>query len=161
MSTLLSDNISVLCFQTNLQTLQLFTPRFASLFFGRKTRDRSLDLKDIEIGCQAPIDETPSTVVSPPRKLSPSVTCSSRRVAPRQVWVESLDSGKERYLDIIDLHPDIFAILPRLDLVHLNLYWQAHYRMVVRIYSYLSFSISIANLWKVCFFRYYCRTGGV
>ncbi|VDM36215.1 unnamed protein product [Hydatigera taeniaeformis] len=64
------------------------------------------------------------------RTLSPSVTCSFRRVSPRQVWVESLNAEKERYLDIVDLHPDVFATFPRLDLVHKNLYWQAHYRIV-------------------------------
>lgn len=65
------------------------------------------------------------------RTLSPPVTCSFRRMAPRQVWVESLNAEKERYLDIVDLHPDVFATFPRLDLVHKNLYWQAHYRIVV------------------------------
>ena len=74
-----------------------------------------------------------STTVSNPRTLSPSVTCSDRRLVPRQVWVESLNAEVDRYLDIVDLHPDVFATFPRLDLIHKNLYWQAHYRIVVRL----------------------------
>ncbi|VDP86304.1 unnamed protein product [Echinostoma caproni] len=33
-------------------------------------------------------------------------------------------------IGMTDLHPDVFAVFPRLDLVHKNLYWQAHYRLV-------------------------------
>lgn len=107
----------------------IWSTRLASSFFG--SSDRASDIKEIEN--PNPVLETPDTVNSQPSKLTSSVTCSQRNVVPRQVWVESLIEGQDRYLDIVDLHPDVFATFPRLDLVHLNLYWQAHYRIVVSV----------------------------
>ncbi|KAL5104579.1 39S ribosomal protein L4 mitochondrial [Taenia crassiceps] len=78
--------------------------RYVSSFFSPGRSDRYADLQEIER--------------------------NSRPPTPRQVWVESLNEEKERYLDIVDLHPDVFATFPRLDIVHKNLYWQAHYRIV-------------------------------
>ncbi|KAF5400047.1 39S ribosomal protein L4 mitochondrial [Paragonimus heterotremus] len=76
------------------------------------------------------------------RKLDKSPFCSGSRSA-RQAWLETLKplptssptaSEGESFplspVGIVDLHPDVFAVFPRLDLVHKNLYWQAHYRMV-------------------------------
>ncbi|KAL3308286.1 54S ribosomal protein L4 mitochondrial [Cichlidogyrus casuarinus] len=45
-----------------------------------------------------------------------------------KAWVESLQA--DRPLGYIDLHPDVFSVHPRIDLVHKNLYWQANYRVV-------------------------------
>ncbi|VUZ43714.1 unnamed protein product [Hymenolepis diminuta] len=120
----------LLSVNANLPAIRICLPRLASSFFGRKSGDRTSDLREIEINNQTPEKEIPAPTISHQRILSSSVTCSQRNVLPRQVWVESLDDGKERYLDIVDLHPDIFATFPRLDLVHQNLYWQAHYRIV-------------------------------
>lgn len=52
---------------------------------------------------------------------------------PRQAWVENLDSVKEQKLGLVDLHPDIFGVMPRLDVIHENIKWQTHYKRVVRI----------------------------
>nr|CAD7257543.1 unnamed protein product [Timema shepardi] len=41
--------------------------------------------------------------------------------APRQVWVENLDTQEEHKLGIIDLHPDVFAADPRIDIIHKNM----------------------------------------
>lgn len=49
---------------------------------------------------------------------------------PRQAWVESLDSVEEKKLGIIDLHPDIFGVMPRIDVIHENVRWQSHYKRV-------------------------------
>jgi len=48
----------------------------------------------------------------------------------RQVWVENLDTREEEKRDIIDLHPDVWAVYPRLDLIHANLVWQSKYNTV-------------------------------
>uniref|UniRef100_A0A7I4YWY0 Large ribosomal subunit protein uL4m n=1 Tax=Haemonchus contortus TaxID=6289 RepID=A0A7I4YWY0_HAECO len=47
-----------------------------------------------------------------------------------QAWVTSFDAIEERKLDLIDLHPDIFRVPPRLDLLHRNVNWQLVYRNV-------------------------------
>ncbi|CAH8434299.1 unnamed protein product [Heterobilharzia americana] len=70
------------------------------------------------------------------RKLEPPVYCSVAR-SPRLTWLETLkpfslseSSPSEGLIGMIDLHPDIFAVFPRIHLIHKNLYWQAHYRLV-------------------------------
>lgn len=93
--------------------------------------------------------DVPPTGISPPlestdrpipiitsRQLDKSVYCSPAR-SPRQAWLESLrpinnPHGSELLspIGMVDLHPDVFSVFPRLDLVHKNLHWQAHYRMV-------------------------------
>lgn len=49
---------------------------------------------------------------------------------PRQVWVNNLDTLEEDTLGIIDLHPDVFATFPRIDLIHKNVVWQRKYKFV-------------------------------
>lgn len=61
-----------------------------------------------------------------PRKL----LFPPKYVKPRQVWLESLDSIDERKLGILELHPDIFAANPRIDIIHQNIKWQQMYRFV-------------------------------
>ncbi|CAG9761213.1 unnamed protein product [Ceutorhynchus assimilis] len=61
-----------------------------------------------------------------PRKL----LFPSNYKKPRQVWLESLDTIDERKLTILELHPEIFAANPRIDLIHQNIKWQQNYRYV-------------------------------
>ncbi|GLV32701.1 mitochondrial ribosomal protein L4 [Carabus blaptoides fortunei] len=49
---------------------------------------------------------------------------------PRQIWVENFDTIDERKLGIIQLHPNIFATNPRIDIIHQNVRWQRLYRFV-------------------------------
>ncbi|VDD77036.1 unnamed protein product [Mesocestoides corti] len=110
-----------------------FSPsRYLGQIFGRRRGDRSSELAEFERTSRQLVKETASEapLLLNPRTVAPSVTCSDRRVAPRQVWVESLRDAENQYVDIVDLHPDVFATFPRFDLVHKNLYWQAHYRIV-------------------------------
>nr|CDS29874.1 mitochondrial ribosomal protein L4 [Hymenolepis microstoma] len=116
--------------RVNLPTIRSCSSRLGSSFLLRKSGDRTPDLKDIEIRDQTACKEITNPIIPRSRILSPSTTCSYRNVVPRQAWVESLDKASERYLDIVDLHPDVFATFPRLDIVQQNLYWQAHYRIV-------------------------------
>ena len=53
-------------------------------------------------------------------------------LSPRQIWVDNLDTLEENKLGLVDLHPEIFACSPRIDLVHLNTTWQNNYKRVVR-----------------------------
>ena len=47
---------------------------------------------------------------------------------PRQVWVESLETGEDT--DIMELHPDVFSVYPRIDIIHQNVVWQSKYNVV-------------------------------
>jgi len=48
----------------------------------------------------------------------------------RQVWVENLNTTKEKKTGILDLHPDVWSVYPRMDLIHQNLVWQSKYNVV-------------------------------
>lgn len=47
---------------------------------------------------------------------------------PRQVWVENLDTGEDS--GIMELHPDVFSVYPRMDIIHDNVMWQSKYNVV-------------------------------
>ncbi|XP_023936507.2 39S ribosomal protein L4, mitochondrial [Bicyclus anynana] len=49
---------------------------------------------------------------------------------PREVWIENLDTVKENKLGLFELHPLIYATVPRIDLIHRNVEWQKKYRWV-------------------------------
>lgn len=49
---------------------------------------------------------------------------------PRQAWLESMEKIGDQKLGIVDLHPDIFATFPRLDILHNNIQWQLRYRQI-------------------------------
>ncbi|RZF46650.1 hypothetical protein LSTR_LSTR014986 [Laodelphax striatellus] len=49
---------------------------------------------------------------------------------PRQAWVENLDTVEEKKLGLIDLHPNVFGVMPRLDIIYENMLWQQKYRRV-------------------------------
>ena len=81
-------------------------------------------------------DETTSipAILRPPLPLITSRTLAfpPKFKAPRQVWVSNLDTVDEEKLGLIDLHPDVFADRPRMDIIHSNIRWQRMYRYVVR-----------------------------
>ncbi|KRT79434.1 ribosomal protein, partial [Oryctes borbonicus] len=66
-----------------------------------------------------------SNIVEPRKLLFPP-----KYIKPRQVWVENLDTIDERKLGLVELHPEIFASSPRIDIIHQNVQWQRLYRYV-------------------------------
>jgi len=48
----------------------------------------------------------------------------------REAWVESLSSRDGEKKGIVDLHPDVWAVYPRLDIIHQNMDWQSKYNVV-------------------------------
>lgn len=48
----------------------------------------------------------------------------------RQAWIENTDAVEERKLGLIELHPDVFATQPRVDVIQENIEWQRKYRYV-------------------------------
>lgn len=49
---------------------------------------------------------------------------------PRQIWVENLNTIENRNITLKELHPDVFAAPPRIDIIHQNVKWQRNYRYV-------------------------------
>jgi len=48
----------------------------------------------------------------------------------RQVWVESLSTPQTSLVSIMNLHPEVWAVYPRIDIIHANLVWQSKYNVV-------------------------------
>jgi len=48
----------------------------------------------------------------------------------KQVWIENLSSIKPERKGILDLHPDVFGVYPRMDIIHDNIKWQMQYNVV-------------------------------
>ncbi|XP_057326557.1 39S ribosomal protein L4, mitochondrial [Microplitis mediator] len=48
----------------------------------------------------------------------------------RQVWIDNLDTIKEKKLGLMTLHPSVFAEKPRVDTLYENVRWQRMYRFV-------------------------------
>lgn len=65
----------------------------------------------------------------------------SKYIKPRQVWLEGLDTIDERKLTILELHPDIFAQTPRIDIIHKNVRWQTLYRYVSYAQTKIKFEV--------------------
>lgn len=51
-------------------------------------------------------------------------------IQPRQAWIENLDTVEAQKVGMIELHPDVFAGAPRIDVIHQNVEWQRKYRYV-------------------------------
>ncbi|CAB3398940.1 unnamed protein product [Caenorhabditis bovis] len=47
-----------------------------------------------------------------------------------QVWISTLETVEDEKIGLVDLHPDIFRVSPRIDILHRNLTWQMNYRNV-------------------------------
>lgn len=49
----------------------------------------------------------------------------------REAWLENMDSPDEKKLGVVPLHPDVFGVMPRIDIIHKNVLWQTLYKFVV------------------------------
>lgn len=49
---------------------------------------------------------------------------------PRQVWIENMSTSQAEHKGLMELHPDVFAVTPRIDVIHQNVSWQRKYRYV-------------------------------
>ncbi|XP_069787059.1 large ribosomal subunit protein uL4m isoform X2 [Narcine bancroftii] len=49
---------------------------------------------------------------------------------PSQAWLESLRGQDDENLGIIELHPDVFAVPPRIDILHEVAIWQRNFKRI-------------------------------
>uniref|UniRef100_A0A8C3Y1N6 Large ribosomal subunit protein uL4m n=1 Tax=Catharus ustulatus TaxID=91951 RepID=A0A8C3Y1N6_CATUS len=79
-----------------------------------------------------PNPPTPSWSLSP--ALSPVLRrCHlpvSPALSPVQAWVESLRHPEDTLRGLAELHPDVFAVTPRLDVLHAVATWQRNYKRI-------------------------------
>lgn len=78
-----------------------------------------------------------SNLASPARTVSENVSEAVAKVAaretyrePRQIWVENMNTIEPRNVALRELHPEVFAAPPRIDIIHQNVKWQRNYRYV-------------------------------
>ncbi|CAF4848925.1 unnamed protein product [Pieris macdunnoughi] len=50
--------------------------------------------------------------------------------APREVWIENMDTVEEKKLGLFELHPLVYAATPRIDIIQRNVTWQRKFRWV-------------------------------
>jgi len=48
----------------------------------------------------------------------------------QEAWLQTLKSQQEQNLNIISLHQDVFAVYPRVDIIHQNIVWQQKYNRI-------------------------------
>ncbi|XP_061840307.2 large ribosomal subunit protein uL4m [Nerophis lumbriciformis] len=49
---------------------------------------------------------------------------------PVRMWVDTLDRRDQEALGVAELHPDVFAVPPRLDIIHSIEMWQRNYKRI-------------------------------
>ncbi|CAH0714246.1 unnamed protein product, partial [Brenthis ino] len=49
---------------------------------------------------------------------------------PREIWIENIDTIEEKKLGLFELHPLVYAAVPRIDIIHQNIIWQKKFRWV-------------------------------
>ncbi|KPP75994.1 39S ribosomal protein L4, mitochondrial-like [Scleropages formosus] len=49
---------------------------------------------------------------------------------PQQAWVESLRNLEDDQLGVTELHPDVFAVHPRMDILHAVEVWQRNFKRI-------------------------------
>lgn len=49
---------------------------------------------------------------------------------PRQSWLESFIGAERRLIDILELHPKVFGVFPRIDFISRAVQWQKSYRSI-------------------------------
>lgn len=80
-----------------------------------------------------PIVDTSLDTTEEPRKIEipkRQLPYLNPHIPIRQAWVENLDTKGKNLLGIIDLHPEIFGTMPRVDLIHENIQWQKKYKHI-------------------------------
>ncbi|KAM9314027.1 large ribosomal subunit protein uL4m [Pholidichthys leucotaenia] len=115
--------------------------RFSSSFCGEKTLPPNLLL--------------PTNLVDPDRlkRPPPPTDCSlpllrkcdagiPTHLSPVQTWVETLERKDSEPLGLAQLHPDVFAVPPRLDILHSVERWQRNYKRISHAHTKVRSEVS-------------------
>lgn len=81
-----------------------------------------------------PVDRSSIVKPSPAGSILPLIRKCSIKVPshlkPGQAWLESLRSYEDERLGLVDLHPDVFTVMPRLDILHQVAVWQRNFKRI-------------------------------
>ncbi|XP_075302060.1 large ribosomal subunit protein uL4m [Opisthocomus hoazin] len=80
----------------------------------------------------APEPRSATPQVPPPRSpvLRACAVTVPAHLTPVQAWVESLRHPDAERCGLADLHPDVFAVRPRLDILHAVAMWQKNFKRI-------------------------------
>ena len=97
----------------------------------------------LRVGCSSLFRQSVAPLsITSPSSLSTSNTTQKIKVDPavldipvqynveREVWVESLSTKETELTSIMTLHPEVWAVYPRMDVIHQNMVWQQKYNVV-------------------------------
>jgi len=97
----------------------------------------------LRVGCSSLFRQSVAPLsITSPSSLSTSNPRQKIRVDPavldipvqynveREVWVESLSTKETELTSIMSLHPEVWAVYPRMDVIHQNMVWQQKYNVV-------------------------------
>ncbi|XP_053320839.1 39S ribosomal protein L4, mitochondrial [Spea bombifrons] len=81
------------------------------------------------------LKDGPAKIQRPPVDLSQPVVrkCSipvSSHLSPKPVWLESLKPLEDQKPGLVHLHPDVFAVPPRIDILHQVITWQKNFKRI-------------------------------
>lgn len=86
---------------------------------GQETDSSSEKVQPSKLNAITFVDRSEFFKKYPPKSLS----------TPRQAWLESLDADNEDR-DLVMLHPDVWGVRPRIDVLWNNIDWQKRYKTV-------------------------------
>ncbi|XP_075433532.1 large ribosomal subunit protein uL4m isoform X1 [Ascaphus truei] len=81
------------------------------------------------------LKDGPGKPQRPPVDLSQPIlrTCKvsvPAHLSPKPVWLESLKNPDDQQLGLVHLHPDVFTVPPRIDILHQVVTWQKNFKRI-------------------------------
>ncbi|XP_072255726.1 large ribosomal subunit protein uL4m [Pyxicephalus adspersus] len=81
------------------------------------------------------LKDGPTKIHRPPVDLSQPVLRTCRfpvpsHLSPKPVWLESLNNEEQEPQALVHLHPDVFDVPPRIDLIHQVVNWQRNFKRI-------------------------------
>uniref|UniRef100_A0A3Q3IIW9 Large ribosomal subunit protein uL4m n=1 Tax=Monopterus albus TaxID=43700 RepID=A0A3Q3IIW9_MONAL len=108
---------------------QLSPPQFASSFSGQTSLPPNLMLPTNLVD-PARLKRRPPPADCPLPLLRTCDAVVPAHLSPVQMWVETLQSCDSEPMGLAELHPDVFAVRPRLDILYDIEMWQRSYKRI-------------------------------
>ncbi|XP_063305550.1 large ribosomal subunit protein uL4m [Pelobates fuscus] len=81
------------------------------------------------------LKNVPTKMQRPPVDLSQPVLRECKipvpsHISPKPVWLETLKDPQDQQLGLVHLHPDVFSVPPRIDILHQVVTWQRNFKRI-------------------------------
>ncbi|KAK0077337.1 hypothetical protein PV326_010108 [Microctonus aethiopoides] len=80
--------------------------------------------------CTAVENQVENQCITPKISVINYINDDQLYVKKRQVWIDNMDTIESKKMGLMTLHPDVFAVRPRVDILYENIRWQRMYRFV-------------------------------